>query len=261
VNGTSGGRIDEYFGLHGRTALVTGGASGLGVGVARALLEAGARVAITSRSEDKLSQAAGDLAAVGTVVPVPCDITDEASVEAAFDTVRERLGPVDVLFNNAGVTWGAPTVEMPTEAWRKVIDTNLTGTFMCVRRFGRDAAAAGRGGKVVVVSSINALVAIKVFRTLGYAASKAGLLGLTRQLAMEWAPAGITINALAPGIFPSRMSEWMIENHSRDLLDWIPLGRFGTDEDIGAASIFLASRASDYMTGQVLVIDGGQTVW
>jgi NAD(P)-dependent dehydrogenase (short-subunit alcohol dehydrogenase family) len=261
VKGTSGGRIDEYFGLHGRTALVTGGASGLGVGVARALLEAGARVAITSRSEEKLSQAVGDLGAIGTVLPVPCDITDEASVEAAFDTARERLGPLDVLFNNAGVTWGAPTVDMPTAAWRKVIDTNLTGTFMCVRRFGRDATAAGRGGKVVVVSSINALVAIKVFRTLGYAASKAGLLGLTRQLAMEWAPAGITINALAPGIFPSRMSEWMIENHSHDLLEWIPLGRFGTDEDIGAASIFLASRASDYMTGQVLVIDGGQTVW
>jgi gluconate 5-dehydrogenase len=247
------------FDLRGRVALVTGGATGLGRMIAEGLLHSGARVALTSRKQDALDAAVAELSALGESAGVLCDITDAAQVELLFDEVASRLGPVDVLVCNAGATWGAPAEEMELRAWDKVIRTNLTGTFVCCQQFARRAIARGTGGKVVVVSSVNGLQGIDFFRTAGYAASKAGLIGLVRQLAVEWSQHGITINALAPGFFPSRMSRTTVEEHNDEIMAAVPLRRLGRPADLQGAAVFLAAPASDYITGQVLAVDGGLT--
>jgi gluconate 5-dehydrogenase len=173
-----------------------------------------------------------------------------------------RYGRIDLLFNSAGITWGAPAAEMPLERFRAVLDVNVAGAFIVAQAAGRHMAAHG-GGKIVNVSSIMGLRATppEVLAAIGYSASKGALIAFTRQLAAEWAPHGITVNAIAPGFFPTRMSEHTLRQHEAALLARIPLRRFGRPDDIKALAVFLAAPASDYCTGQVFVLDGGMTIF
>ena len=254
-------RTPQLFDLSGRGAVVTGGGTGLGRTMAKALLEAGGRVVITSWHAEKLHAAVADLSGLGEVHGAACDVRDERSIEAMFDDATRLLGQVDVLVANAGTAWVESAATTGRAAWMKVLETNLLGAFHCARRFGADAIEGGRAGAVVFISSIAGQRASGVLPTSAYAASKAGLAGLTRQLAIEWAQHDITVNALAPGYFAGGMSDRALENNRTELLERIPLGRFGGPDDLKGAIVFLASPAARYLTGQVIAIDGGQSAW
>jgi NAD(P)-dependent dehydrogenase (short-subunit alcohol dehydrogenase family) len=262
------------FSLTDRVAIVTGGSRGLGKEIAWGLAEAGARVAITARRAQWLEPAAAELAAGGRECFADlCDVSDVGQVDTFVRRVLDRFGQVDVLVNNAGISWGSPSLEMPAVRWREVLDVNISGAFFMSRAVARHIIARGPNappeasdgctGKIVNISSIMGLRGMPpdVVSAAGYSASKGALVALTRALAVEWAPYGITVNAIAPGFFPTRLSEGIINQHEDALLARIPLGRFGSDRDIRGVAVFLASAASDYLTGQVIALDGGATAW
>jgi gluconate 5-dehydrogenase len=229
-----------------------------------ALGEAGATLILTARTADPLEATAAQLRGRGMrVLPQVCDVTRPDEVEAAVARALEEFGQIDILVNNAGTVWGAPAVEMPVEAWQRVLETNVTGTFVMTQRVGRAMIARGRGGKIINIASIAGVkgIAPAVLDAVGYSASKGAIIALTRDLAIKWAPHGIAVNAIAPGFFPSKMTRWVIEHRGADLLKTIPLGRLGGEDDLKGAVVFLASRASDFVTGQVLAVDGGATAW
>ena len=256
--------VSDLFSLAGKVAIITGGSRGLGKEMAFALAGAGAAVALSARREQWLEATAEELRAVGhDCLALACDVSQEEQVAHLVDQVFDRYGKVDVLFNNAGISWGAPSTEMPAERFRSVLDVNATGAFLVAQAVARRWLATEADGtrKIVNVSSIMGLRGTPpdVLSAAGYSASKGALIALTRALAVEWAAHGITVNALAPGFFPTRLSEGVIAEHEDALLGRIPLGRFGSERDIRGAAVFLASPASDYLTGQVLVLDGGAT--
>jgi gluconate 5-dehydrogenase len=259
----------ELFSLAGKVAIVTGGSRGLGKEIAGALAAAGARIAISARRAQWLDETAREFADLGyEVLASTCDISQEEQAKELVDAALERFGRIDVLVNNAGISWGAPSAEMPLARWRAVLDVNATGTFVMSQLVGRhmlersaDVAAGACAGKIVNVSSVMGARGTppEVLSAAGYSASKGAIEALTRALAVEWAPHGITVNALAPGFFPTRMTDGVIEQHQDALLSRIPLARFGDARDIRGAAVFLASPASDYITGQVIALDGGYT--
>jgi NAD(P)-dependent dehydrogenase (short-subunit alcohol dehydrogenase family) len=258
---TGAASLPSFFSLAGKVAVVTGGSRGLGKEIAGALAEAGAKIAITARREQWLSATADEFDRAGyACLAARCDITQESEVQDFVGTVLNRFGQIDVLFNNAGISWGAPSAAMPLDRWRSVLEVNATGSFIVSQAVGRHMIER-RSGKIVNLSSIMGLrgVSPEILSAAGYSASKGALVALTKALAVEWARYGITVNALAPGFFPTRLSEGVIEQHEALMLERIPLGRFGSERDIRAVSVFLASAASDYLTGQVLVLDGGAT--
>ena len=254
--------VRDLFDLTGKVAVVTGGSRGLGFQMASALAEAGAALAITARKADELDRAAAQLRASGhRVLAVPCDVSRSEQIDAAAVRMLEEYGRIDILVNNAGATWGAPVLEMPLDGWRKVMETNVTGTFLMTQAVGRSMIEAGRPGKVVNVASIAGLVGADagVMDAIGYSASKGAVIALTRDLAVKWAPHGITVNAIAPSFFPSKMTRWLIEHREDVLRSTIPMGRLGGEDDLKGAVVFLASPASNFVTGHVLVVDGGAT--
>jgi gluconate 5-dehydrogenase len=256
--------IRDLFDLTGRVALVTGGSRGLGFQMASALAEAGAALVLTARKPDELDRAAGQLRDRGSrVLAVSCDVSRPEQVDTAVARSLEEYGQIDILINNAGATWGASVLEMPLDAWRKVMETNVTGTFLMVQAAGRAMIEAGRGGKVINIASIAGLVGADggVMDAIGYTASKGAVVAMTRDLAVKWARHGIAVNAIAPGFFPSKMTRWVIEHRGDAIVAGIPMGRLGGEDDLKGAAVFLASRASDFVTGQVLVVDGGATAW
>jgi len=256
--------VRELFDLSGKIALITGGSRGLGLQMASALAEAGAALALTARKADEREQAAGQLRARGfRALAVPGDVGRPEDAEAVVARALAEYARVDILVNNAGATWGAQVLDMPVDAWRKVMDTNVTGTFLMIQAVGRAMIDAGRGGKIVNIASVAGLIGADagVLDAIGYSASKGAVIALTRDLAVKWARHGITVNAIAPGFFPTKMTRWLIDHRGEAILGTIPLGRLGGDDDLKGAAVFLASRASDFMTGQVLVVDGGQTAW
>jgi NAD(P)-dependent dehydrogenase (short-subunit alcohol dehydrogenase family) len=183
-------------------------------------------------------------------------------VQALVDRVRSDFGRIDVLVNNAGTVWGAAPEDIPLEGWQKVVDVNLTGVFLCSQRVGRTMIDQG-GGKIVNIASVAGLRGgpQEVMNALPYNATKGGVIAFTRDLACKWAPHGIHVNAIAPGWFPTDMANFVLEQHGERLLNHIPLRRFGGGDDLKGAVAFLASRASDYVTGQTLIVDGGQSAW
>jgi gluconate 5-dehydrogenase len=255
--------VRELFDLKGRVAVVTGGAAGLGRQMAEALAELGADVVICGRREERCRQAAEELRALGgRTLPVGCDVTQAADVQRLVDATLEAFGRLDVLVNNAGRAWGSPLEDMRLEDWQKVLDTNLTGTFLCAQAAGR-VMIRERRGAIVNIASVSGLGGAHpgVLRAAAYHASKGGVIAFTRDLACEWASHGIRVNAIAPGWFPTHMSKAVLDRQGERMLAGIPLGRFGGEHDLKGAVAFLASDASAFVTGHVLVVDGGQTVW
>jgi len=255
--------VKDLFDLTGKTAIVTGGGSGIGRDMAQALAEAGANLVLCARKAERCEQAAEELAMLGVkTLGLRCDVRDPEEVQRVVDRTTEELGRIDILVNNAGTSWGAPAAEVPLEGWQKVIDVNLTGVFLFSQAAGRTMIADGGGGKIVNIASVAGLggAPAEVLDAIPYNASKGGVIAFTRDLACKWAAHGINVNAIAPGWFPSEMSRLVLER-SPQVVERVPLRRFGGPDDLKGAILYLASGASDYVTGHTLVVDGGQSAW
>ena len=250
----------QSFDLGGRVAIVTGGSIGLGRQMAEGLAEMGANLVLCARKRERCLQAAGELEKLGvSVLALGCDVKEPASIQEAADTTVKHFGRIDILINNAGTSWGAPVETMTLEQWNKVIETNLTGTFLFSQAVGK-VMIGQRRGKIINIASVAGLRGSSPkLPAIGYSASKGGVIIFTKDLASKWGMHNIQVNAIAPGWFPTDMSEKVIERNKQELLAGIPLGRFGGSEDLKGAAIFLASAASDFVTGHVLVVDGGQS--
>jgi NAD(P)-dependent dehydrogenase (short-subunit alcohol dehydrogenase family) len=250
----------RLFDLSGRVAIVTGGAVGLGRQMAEGLAEMGANLVLCARKKERCEQAAAELQALGVAtLALACDVTNPASIQEVVEATLSRFGRIDILVNNAGTSWGAPAEEMGLEQWNKVIATNLTGTFLCSQAVGKVMIRQKRG-KIINIASVAGMAGSPPeLQAIGYSASKGAVITFTRDLARKWAAHNIHVNAIAPGWFPTNMSGAVIERNRESLLKEIPLGRFGGEQDLKGAAVFLASAASDFVTGQVLVVDGGQT--
>ena len=246
----------DAFRLDGRVAVVTGGNRGLGYAFARALGEAGARVAIAARDSARSAAAAGELGALA----VPLDVTDPASVAAMLERVTDELGPVDVLVNNAGVCFHRPALEVPEHEWREVFDVNVDGVWRCSRAVGAQMVERGTGS-IVNVGSMSAAIVNRPQMQPAYNASKAAVHHLTRSLAAEWAPHGVRVNALAPGYVKTEMSPVDEPRFRPHWIEDAPMQRAATPEELGPSLLYLASDASSFVTGSVLVVDGGYTLW
>ena len=255
--------VHALFDLSGKTALVTGGSRGLGLAIASALGQAGARVAVAARRREWLESAVERLSGQGVrAAGFAVDVTDPEQVARSVRQVADWGGGLQVAVCAAGVAWGAPSLEMPLDRLRWVLDVNVTGTYLVARECARIMREAGYG-KVVAVSSVVAFVGqpADILDAVGYTASKGALVSLVRDLAVKWAPWGIRVNGLAPGYIPTRLSGAVIERSRDQLVAATPLGRIGTEADIQGAALFLAAPASDFITGQTLVVDGGMTAW
>jgi gluconate 5-dehydrogenase len=249
--------VTKLFDLSGRAALVTGGSRGLGEEIAEGLAEAGASLTLLARREQWLTSTVDRFRSRGfSCDGAVCDVSDPVAVRR----VVESLDRIDILVNNAGVTWGQPAEEMPLEKWQSVLDTNLTGAFLFCQAAGQKMIRQGSGA-IVNVASVAGLMALpEPIHAAGYAASKGGLLALTRELAAKWARHGIRVNAIAPGFFPSRMTEKVLEAAQSEIETHIPMGRVGRAGELKGVAVFLASDAAAYITGQTIVVDGGATV-
>jgi NAD(P)-dependent dehydrogenase (short-subunit alcohol dehydrogenase family) len=250
----------KIFDLSGRVAIITGGSVGLGRQMADGLAEMGASLVLCARKKERCEQAAAELQTAGIkVLALACDVKDPSSIQKVADATLEKFGRIDILINNAGTSWGAPVETMTLEQWDKVIETNLTGTFLFSQIVGR-AMIAQRRGKIINIASVAGLRGSSPkFSAIGYSSSKGGVIIFTKDLACKWGMHNIQVNAIAPGWFPTDMSEKVIERNKESLLAGIPLGRFGGPQDLKGAAIFLASSASDFVTGHTLVVDGGQS--
>jgi gluconate 5-dehydrogenase len=252
----------DIFDVTGNVCLVTGASSGLGVIMAEGLAEAGARVVLGARRVDKLQDVSDSLRSKGySAETVRCDVTNESEVRSMVESVVQRYGALDVLVNNAGTTIASPTDALSIDDWKRVLDTNLTGVFLCCKHAYRKMVAQ-KHGKIVNISSVYGLMADTSLE-LPYYASKAGIVGFTRQLALELAPHNVQVNSIAPGFFPSEMTEPVIADVDSlsYTLSRIPMRRIGTPQELKGVIRFLGSRASDYITGQTLVVDGGWSLW
>ena len=264
--------VKQLFDLTGRVAIVTGGSIGLGRQMAEGLAEMGADVVLCARKQERCQQAAEELQQLGVkAIALGCDVKDPASIQEMVDATLSQFGRIDVLINNAGISWGAPVEEMQLEDWNKVIETNLTGTFLCAQAVGKVMIRQGSGqngagknsaGKIINIASVAGLGgAPPELPAIGYHASKGGVISFTKDLACKWASHNIQVNAIAPGWFPTHMSNRVLEHNAELFLSHIPLRRFGNEHDLKGAAVFLASAASNYVTGHVLVVDGGQSAW
>jgi NAD(P)-dependent dehydrogenase (short-subunit alcohol dehydrogenase family) len=252
--------VRELFDLAGRTAIVTGGGSGLGRQMAHALAECGADLVLCARKVERCEEVAAELSGSGVrVLTMACDVRVPEQVQAVVDRATADLGGVDILVNNAGTSWGASPEETPLDGWEKVLDVNVTGCFLFAQAAGRVMIERGHG-KVINVASVAAFRGApqEAMNAIAYNTSKGALVAFTRDLAVKWARYGINVNAIAPGWFPSDMSEKVLDRAGDRLRERIPLQRYGGADDLKGAVVFLASAASDYVTGVTLPVDGGQ---
>jgi NAD(P)-dependent dehydrogenase (short-subunit alcohol dehydrogenase family) len=255
--------VTGLFDLSGKTAIVTGGGSGIGRQMAQGLAEAGANLVLCARKAERCEQAAAELEQLGVrALGLGCDVRDPDQVQAVVRRTVDELGGVDVLVNNAGTVWGASPEEMPLEGWQKVVDVNLTGVFLFAQAAGR-VMIERSAGAIVNIASVAGLQGgpPEIMNTVVYSASKGGVIAFTRDLACKWAQHGIRVNAIAPGWFPSDMSGYVLDRHAEKLKGHIPLGRFGGPDDLKGVVVFLVSDAAAYVTGHTLVVDGGESAW
>jgi len=228
--------------------------------MAEGLAEMGANLVLCARKKERCEQAAEALKPLGVkTLALECNVKDPDAIRDVVERTVSQFGRIDVLINNAGTAWGAPVEEMRLEHWNKVVETNLTGTFLFSQAVGKFMVPKRRGKIINIASVAGMRGAPPDFQAIGYHASKGGVIAFTKDLACKWGIHNIQVNAIAPGWFPTRMSEVMIERNRDAFLKRIPLGRFGSDQDLKGAAVFLASDASDFVTGHVLVVDGGQT--
>ena len=253
----------QLLDLHGRNALVTGGSRGLGLQIAEALGEMGAKVALTARKQEELDAAVARLAKMGIEASAwKCDLSKREQVASLADAVLGRLGRIDILVNNAGAVWAEPAETHPLEAWDKLVALNMTANFLLSQAIATKSMIPNRWGRIINVASVAGLTASdpRVVRTLSYNATKHGVVGLTRQFAAEWGVHGITVNAICPGFFPSKMTGVMLEATGKLVLEVTPTRRLGNEEDLKGLAVLLASEASRHITGQAIAVDGGASV-
>jgi NAD(P)-dependent dehydrogenase (short-subunit alcohol dehydrogenase family) len=251
--------IQQLFDLKGQVALVTGGSRGLGLQMAEALGEAGAKVMLTARKAAELEEAAAHLSARGIDARwIAADASKPEDVQRVVDETMQRCGRIDILVNNAGATWGAPAEDYPLEAWDKVMNLNIRSLFLFAQAVGKAWMIPNKGGRIINVASIAGLAGSLDVQFIAYGTSKGAAVNFTRTLAGEWGKYGITVNALAPGFFPSRMTKGVIAAQGADkLAARAPLNRLGDDDDLKGAVLLFASPAGKHITGQILAVDGG----
>jgi NAD(P)-dependent dehydrogenase (short-subunit alcohol dehydrogenase family) len=257
-------RLSDLFDLTGRVAIVTGGSRGLGLEMAEGLGEAGASVSVTARRQPDLQEATAHLESIGIqALAFQGSVTDPEAAQRLLANVRERFGRIDILVNGAGVSWGAPTLEMPLDRWQYVLETNLTGAWILSQEVCKFLVEQGEGGRIINIASIAGLKGESPQRlsAIGYSASKAGLIGLTRTLASHMAAHNILVNAICPGYFPTRMTKAVLAERGEQIAEGSPLQRVGRPGELKGVAVFLASPASSYITGQAIAVDGGTTIW
>ena len=255
--------VKKLLDLSGKIALVTGGSRGLGLQIAESLGEMGAKLALTARKADELEEAREHLARQNIeTLALRCDLSQPETIAPMLAKLLDHFGRVDILVNNAGASWGAPAEDHPLEAWQKLVNLNLTGTFLVTQAVGKRSMIPNRYGRIVNVASIAGLRGnpVGMLKTLGYNTTKGGLVNFTRALAVEWGEYGITVNAIAPGFFPSKMSRVALESIGERVVASSPLHRLGNDEDLKGVVALLASDASRHITGQIIAVDGGVSV-
>jgi NAD(P)-dependent dehydrogenase (short-subunit alcohol dehydrogenase family) len=255
--------LKSLFDLTGRTALVTGGSRGLGLTLCEALGEYGAEIIITARKQDELDAAVAHLRSLGiTASAVRGDIGKPETPEAVIEEIAAQGKRVDILVNNAGSSWGSPTEDMPLDGWNKLMAVNLTAPFLLSQQVAKRFMLPAGWGRIVNVASIEGLFGHnpRMIGTIAYNASKGGLINFTRALAAEWGARGITVNALAPGYFPSKLTGYIIDKHGADLIADTPRGKLGCDDDLKGAALLLASEAGAHITGQTISVDGGASI-
>jgi gluconate 5-dehydrogenase len=251
--------VQQLFDLTGQVALVTGGSRGLGLQMAEALGEAGAKVMLTSRKAADLEEAAAQLSERGIDARwIAADASDPLQIQKVVDETMQRLGRIDVLVNNAGATWGAPAEDYPLAAWDKVMNLNIRSLFLFAQAVGKASMIPNRKGRIINVASIAGLGGSMDVQFIAYGTSKGAVVNFTRTLAAEWGRHGITVNALAPGFFPSKMTQGVLAQFGAEkLADAAPLKRLGDDDDLKGAALLFASAAGKHITGQILAVDGG----
>ena len=255
--------IKKLLDLSGRVALITGGSRGLGLQIAESLGEMGAKLAITARKAGELAEAKAHLDKLGyPVLTITADIGKPESIAPTVDAVMQAYGQIDILVNNAGATWGAPAEDHPLEAWNKLVNVNLTGAFLLSQAVGKASMIPRKRGRIVNIASVAGLGANppQMEGTIAYNTTKGGLVNFTRALAAEWGKYNITVNAICPGFFPSKMTRATLDQHEKFFIEMTPLGKLGNDEDLKGAALLFASDAGGHITGQCLAVDGGAIV-
>jgi len=255
--------VKQLLDLSGRVALVTGGSRGLGLQMAEALGEMGAKVGITARKKPELDEAVAHLGRLGIDAAAwTCDMARREEIGPAAERIIAHYGKIDILVNNAGVSWGSPAEDHSLEGWDKVINVNLTSVFILSQLVAKRSMIPAGWGRIINISSVAGLTGQdpRIMQTAAYNASKHGLIGLTRQLTAEWARYGIAVNAICPGFFPTRLAAVPVEKSGEMIRDLTPDGRLGTDEDLKGLVALLASEAASHIHGQAIAVDGGQTV-
>lgn len=254
-------QVQQLFDLSDRVAIITGASRGLGAEIAEGLGEAGASLMLCARREQWLGPALEAFRGAGYhVAGQLCDVSNPEHVQSVVDAAMARFGRIDILVNNAGISWGERPETMAVEQWQKVLDTNLTGAFLFAQAAGREMLKAGRGSIINIASVAGMRSAVHGPHYAAYVASKAGLMGLTRELAASWGPQGIRVNAIAPGFFHSRLADAVIEKLEPEIVRRNPIPRVGQAGELKGVAVFLASDASSYVTGQTIVVDGGGTI-
>jgi NAD(P)-dependent dehydrogenase (short-subunit alcohol dehydrogenase family) len=256
-------KVQDLLNLKGKAALITGGSRGLGLQMAEALGEMGAKVGLTARKKDELDEAVAHLKKLGIEARAyVCDLGKREQVAPLADAALKDFGRIDILVNNAGATWGAPAEDHPVEAWDKLVNLNLTGAFLLSQQIAKRSMIPNKWGRIINTASVAGLTASdpRVVKTVAYNATKHGLIGLTRQCAAEWGEHGITVNAICPGFFPSKMTKATLDTAGKAVLEVTPTRRLGNDEDLKGLAVLLASEASRHITGQAIAVDGGATI-
>jgi NAD(P)-dependent dehydrogenase (short-subunit alcohol dehydrogenase family) len=251
--------VKDMFDLKGKVAIITGGGKGIGLKMAEGLAEAGANIVLCSRKVQTCQKAAGDLAELGVKsLALPCDVKSAKEIQAVVDETLRTFGRLDILVNNSGTNWGATPEDYPVEGWQKVMDTNINGLFLFSQIAGRSMIRQ-KGGNIINITSIMGVVGTEaeVADAIAYSASKGAVISFTKDLAAKWAKHNIRVNAIAPGWFPTDMSQWVLDKHGEKILSHIPMKRYGGGDELKGAAVFLASEASTYVTGIILPVDGG----